>query len=165
MIATGVAVKLTPALNELKELVTKLTVTVGGIAARVMIIETTISSGKTTRPTRTADGKSRAGTPVAAGKPKLTNAMLFCRYAYGQNLNNIRNTLTPELLAAAAVDPAVMKKPIEADETAHYTAIGLFVWKSFKSDAEKEHIRTLHREYNEAALRDAAAPQLNEVEK
>jgi hypothetical protein len=167
MIAAEVVSELKPLIAELKDQIVKNGVTLNAIIAQNLAVASANSSGKTNRQTRTADGKSRTGTRRAAtSTPKPpTNAMLFCRYAYGQNYSDIRSTLTKEQLDAAAKDPSVVKKPIEDDEAAHYSAIGMMVWKSFKSDADKEHIRNMYRGYKEEAERAAASPQLDEVEK
>lgn len=171
MLAKGVQDKQASEFARLAEEMAKLTVTCNTILARVEMLDAAAPAGAAPkRAIRTGGAKKDAAAkPGGAKKPagsdtsRVTNALLYFRYALGNNLEETRETFcSAESLAEAEADPTVAKKDQTKDESGYYSAVGAFLWKKVLTDDQKEEVRSQFLAWKEQITREGAEPQLEE---
>jgi hypothetical protein len=170
-IGAGVAELIEPGRQELLKEVLGVRLTVSAILARLETLENALNSGaapkravRTGAGAKKATGKAGGAKKTPGGDPsKVSNALLYFRYATGNNLSGVRDTYcTPEGLAAAENDPTVSKQSLAKDEISYYSAVGAYLWKNELTEDQKDEIRTQFTAWKEQNARDDADPQLEE---
>ncbi len=168
-LADGVAAKLAPSLATLADQNAKMSVTLSATLARLTAIEALLNDGGAgaKRQVRTAAAKPAAkGAAAKDGAPnsKVTNALLFFRFALANDLNGSRDEYaTDDVLEDAAADPAVAKKNKDTDPAGYYSVVGAFIWKHM-TEEKKGEIRAQFATWKEESAREATAPPLEEEE-
>ena len=147
-LATAIAevcyAKTAPQLNSiLAELVT--------LRARLEVLETINPPKRNTRVSAKPAGAKPGGVKGAkkSNEEKVTNALLFFRYALKNDLPGFREAYADEnaIVSATASKPDVIgKKDRVKDEPEFYSAVGGVIWKDIGPDIQKE-IRTRFDEW------------------
>ena len=149
--------------------IAKLSIAVGVIQARLDMIESLSAPPK--RATRVAakPAGAKGGAAKSSAKSteeKVTNALLFFRYALKNNLDDFREIYADEntLAEVASVDQ-VAKKDRVKDEAEFYSAAGAAIWKNLadKEDVRKE-IRAKFDAWKQEQTRATDATPLEEEE-
>ena len=171
-IADAVAERLRGELSALSLLASKVLLSTNAALARMETIEACVNSGgvaakRNIRAAPKKGGAAKADNSKKAAAEddasKVTNALLFLRWALAQDFGGMRATYaTEEVLAEAKNDPGVAKKDPTKDERSYYSVIGAYLWKHVFTDAQKEEVRTQFNAWKEQAAREAAEPQLEE---
>jgi hypothetical protein len=182
-ISTGVHNKLTPELQALATNIAKISVTQNATLARLEVLETALNTGAPTakRAVRTG-GTAGAGTaaakkssstksgskkPAGSDPSKVTNALLYFRYAMANDLCGFRELYaTEENIDSIRHDESFIKKEKEKekDESGYYSSVGHALWRITLTDEQKAEIRTQFGLWKEDAAREGAEPQLEEEE-
>lgn len=165
-IASGVKTDLTPEFKELSIAYAKLQVTLNSINARLEMLEAAVNAGGCAPKRNVRPGGARGATKAVGANPadaasRVTNALLYFRYAMGNDLDDSRATFgTEENMATAEGEATVGKKDKNKDEYGYWSAVGAALWKAVLSDGQKEEIRNAYKAWGEESKREAAAPQL-----
>jgi hypothetical protein len=111
-------------------------------------------------------GKGGKASKDAAGSAaRVSNGLLYFRYALAHNLEDIREVYgTDENLNEAAADPAVAKQDRAKDEAAYFSAVGAYLWKSVLSEDQKTEMRNQFAAWKAQRVRDDTEPSLQEEE-
>ena len=170
-IAAGVHARLSLEFKALAEQLAKQTVTLNASLARLATLEDAVNSSTAAkRAVRTAGAakKAAAGGKTKKGgddKSRVTNALLYFRYAMSQDLDDAREEYgTEENLIEAEKDSTVSKRDRVKDDVGFWSAVGAALWKTVLSDEQKETIRGQYTAWKEEAARNDAEPQLEPEE-
>jgi hypothetical protein len=107
-------------------------------------------------------GSAKAGTKTT--EEKVTNALLFFRYALKNNLEGFRETYADDdaIETVAGVDQ-VAKKDRTKDEADYFSAVGAALWKNLPDDTRKE-VRTRFDAWKQDQSRENDPAPLEEEE-
>ena len=147
-----------------------LTATVAALEAKVTVFEQ-IAAGSVTPAKRTTRATKPASTKGGAAKSgnkteeeKVTNALLFFRYAMKNDYENFRETYANEdAIATVAGEAAVAKKDAikEKDPGDYYSTVGAALWKKM-AETDRAGIRALYIAWSQAQTRENDATPLEE---
>jgi hypothetical protein len=171
-IAQGVKAEITPDFAKLATEIAKLSVTQNAVLARLEVLESAVSTGgpaakRTVRTTAAAKGgaKKTAAKKGAAGddKSKVTNALLYFRYAMANDLDDSQALFgSEENLDEAEKDATVAKRDKDKEPSGYWSAVGAALWKTVLTDDQKEDIRAQFASWKEQVARDDQDGQLEE---
>lgn len=167
-ITAAVRADLDADLKKIAEQLAKVLVSENAILARLEMIETASGSGAAPkRGVRASPAKAGAAgkkaTPKKSGdeKSRVTNGLLYFRYAMAHDLDDYRATYgTPENVAEAENDPSVQKKDVNKNPEDYWSTVGNVLWKSLLSDDDKDAIRTQYNSWKEQGAREDAEDPL-----
>jgi hypothetical protein len=151
----------------------QLTVLVQQVLARLEMLETTtgVAPKRAVRGAGPAGAKKTAGAAAGGSKKtaagsevkKVTNALLFFRYALGHDLEDMRETyVTDEVCLEAEKDDSMAKKDRKKDEYGYYSTLGAYLWKNGLTDDDKKTVRAAYGTWKESAAREDGEQQLEE---
>lgn len=169
-IADVTKTELAPEFAKIAEHFAKLTVNVNAVLTRLETLESAVSSGVAPkRGVRAGPAKAGAGKKPAAkkgagdDKSKVTNTLLYFRYAMAHDLDDAQNTYgTAENVEAAETDPMVQKRDKVKDPEGYWSAVGAALWKSTLTDDDKDTIRAQFNSWKEQTTRDDTEEPLEE---
>lgn len=174
-LAKGVQEILAPEFAKTGAALAQLTALVNQVIARLEMLDTAAGAA----PKRAVRGGAapagaagkKAAAPRAGAKKgvagsdatKVTNALLFFRYALASDLLDMRDTYATDAACQEAEQDATMsKKDRKKDEAGYYSVLGAFLWKNNLNDEEKSSIRTQFTTWKESSAREDADQQLEE---
>lgn len=162
-IARGVMAEIKTEIGKLSEQISKLSVTNNSVLTRLATLESLLDPGtkgstKSAGAGKTAAKKTTAKGPAKDAESRVTNALLYFRYAMARDLENYRESFgTGPLATQAKKEPSVLKYKEEVDGQAYWSAVAAVVWKGLSED-DKAMIREHHVAWKEGLARDADFP-------
>lgn len=171
-ISDGVKTGLASEFAGLTKELAKLSVSNNAILARIEVLESVLAGGSAAKRTvRTgAPAKGAAKRPAAKkggssdDKQKVTNALLYFRYALANDLDDARETWGTEENIAAAEQDALVSKRVgtkETDPSSYWSAVGAALWKTCTSE-QKDETRSKFLAWKESTARDEGDEPLQE---
>jgi hypothetical protein len=164
-IAEATANELAPEFKFLGEKLEECTTSLKNVIARLEVLEAAAPADGAKRAVRTGGAAKKTATKAAASPgSKVSNALLYFRFAMHEDLDGYRELYgTEDNLAGAAQDSTVQKQNREKDEGAYFSAVGLYLWKNGAlTDDDKATVRAHFGAWKEQQARGDDDGQLDE---
>ena len=142
---------------------------VAALSAKLDILEQLLAGSstpakRTTRATKPASTKGAAKSGNKTDEEKVTNALLFFRYALKNDHTDFREKYADEdAISTVDTEPAVVKKSAikDKDPGDYYSTVGASLWKKMPEEKRAE-IRAVYDDWKIQQTRDNDAAPLEE---
>lgn len=145
--------------------IAKLAVELGAIRSRLDMMESITPPKRQPRTSaKPASAKGGAKSATKSTEAKVTNALLFFRYALKNDLEGFRETYADDdAIETVASSDQVVKKDRTKDEADYFSAVGAALWKGL-GDEQRKEVRTRFDAWKQDQSRDNDPAPLEEEE-